>query len=666
MLSLRFRSTIKSIKKYFLSLFLQLIYFIMRPINFCLTLTTLMLSSNEVVGAPLFTPSFTNVSSSSSSPSLIPSSSSFSSSVSISSSSSGAAAAAASISISTPMPISDSQSDSGAQGTNNEKLINLEEKNNNNNNNNTPKNNTFTFIPFKNNTSSSTSSSVNNVETPYNIPAGSSDSNTKQNNDIETSEDFNIYSTNTDQEVTANAEWTFWLIWDNPNLHYHNERTDFVCDTYSGIFYPYTGYRLVRKYQIGATFADMVLEFVFCYRGREISRTEVVKDLDFGIEEWDDKFCIKDRDSLQPDGRGCFRIARRAIYKDAGFPLYARETFVGGLFKCPSNSPDDECDDNETVTPVAPLMADEPYTGFFEFHNPWKFFYREPLYYTPDYFSYMYPREDDLWARYIDINEEYGEPVEGTRVSKNGHSRRPLFNNIIKVSSADEVNASYADTSNEWKSGHLNDNYYHREDIDRNGDSKSENSHDHNFAKIKGLIRPHLPMGLYDSIFAKFSEQTFEMKIARVVSAMGAMPDRRLAADLYHQMVVVFSGPAAITGVAGALPAGVKSLFADLGGDYKGHKPEGLREKAANLKRGLINDREVFSKWNWVERYNSGAFKNNTKTRSRELENNDEFRPLQISFDKLNIEKVTPQWEMFWRYKKELENREKDFVSKLI
>lgn len=348
-------------------------------------------------------------------------------------------------------------------------------------------------------------------------------------------------------DTRVDAQWSYYMYWDNPEWHYHTEKMDFECETYSSVFYPYTGYRFLRKYEL--TFAlfpvKTSLRFVFCHRGRVVSEQQVWYDED-GAEgrdgqplfRWDRTFCITEREPFTPDARGCFRMARRARYVDFGAPLYPREAFVGGLFKCPHNGTGDPqdpvgydaaaCADNELVTPAAPLIADEPYAGIFELHNPWKFLYHEPLFYTPDYYSQVYPRFDENWSRYIDINEDYD--ADSVVISKNGKTmrvprRHPAADKKKQV-------AALADKPFDL------------------------------YEEAKRLVTPHLPRALarilytFSSSPVAAAQATADSnagggalapgRFARLVAGLGAMPDRRRAAEIYHALVMRANGAAAV------------------------------------------------------------------------------------------------------------------------
>lgn len=197
---------------------------------------------------------------------------------------------------------------------------------------------------------------------------------------------------------------------DEDIFHYHNEKVDDHCNTFSSVFYPYTGYRVFHqmKFRPVLGFAHST-HLVYCFRGRVVAHASVDnRDNENGLN-WQDPLCIYERETFAPDARGCYRIAKRAETPRA-LPWFRSENFIGGLFRCPSGDPEDECN-NENSQPVLPLVGDEPYMGLVDIHSPVRYAMRVPLVYTPDVFGYLYPRETDAWAQYIDINSVYDPEV---------------------------------------------------------------------------------------------------------------------------------------------------------------------------------------------------------------------------------------------------------------
>lgn len=210
------------------------------------------------------------------------------------------------------------------------------------------------------------------------------------------------------------------LIWDDPLFHYHMEKVDDQCNTYSSVFYPYTGFRVFHQYKWSRSLRGFLhsTHLVYCFRGRVTSHTSVEnRDNQAGVN-YQDKLCIVKREAYTPDTRGCYRIATRAEVP-RNFPWFRSEGFIGGLFRCLGNETDTSKNgrngeggsscicDNDTATPIAALVGDEPYMGLTEVHTPTRYAVRVPIAYTPDYFGYMYPRRTDAWARYIDIDSKY-------------------------------------------------------------------------------------------------------------------------------------------------------------------------------------------------------------------------------------------------------------------
>ncbi|VVT55381.1 uncharacterized protein SAPINGB_P004568 [Magnusiomyces paraingens] len=351
-------------------------------------------------------------------------------------------------------------------------------------------------------------------------------------------------SNSTLNDTQVSSQWSYFMYWDNPEWHYHNEKQDFECETYSSLFYPYTGYRLLRKYELTLALFPVKtsLKFVFCHRGRVVAEQliDYNEQTDAGrpLFRWDRTFCITSREPFTPDARGCFRMARRARYTDFGLPLYPREAFIGGLFRCPTDDPTAPCDQNEAVSPAAPLIADEPYAGVFELHNPWKFLYHEPLFYTPDYYSQVYPRYSEMWARFIDINEEYD--ADTIVVSKNGIKKR-IRRSKKYTSSSRPGSRPKPGTNNQQTPAAVS------------VDSLEEFNL---FDETMRMVEPYLPRAISHALFSSFprpsassssSSSSFSApKFARIVAALGAMPDRRAAARIYHTLVVRANGREAL------------------------------------------------------------------------------------------------------------------------
>lgn len=314
------------------------------------------------------------------------------------------------------------------------------------------------------------------------------------------SEDTLNFTKYPDDKVSTNSELNYFTFWDKPTYHYHLVETDFECQTYSNIFYPYTGYRITRKYIFGVPLR-VSYEKNFCYWGKKVSSSNRMRLSQFAFD-WKEEFCMNDRKSYYPNPNGCFRFARRANYIDFPVPMYPREAFVGGLFKCPLLG---DCNDNMQVTPVAPLIADEPYMGFFEFRKPWEYIYQEPLFYTPDYYSYMYPRDDDEWARYIDINEEY----QKAKVETSSNA-----NNLLKAKN------------------------------EQNEDEAQEKVN-----KVLGILQPYLPSTLYLSavqVLKVFKLNTSSESTAHAISKLNrilsSINNNHLASKLYHEIVITLNG----------------------------------------------------------------------------------------------------------------------------
>lgn len=210
-----------------------------------------------------------------------------------------------------------------------------------------------------------------------------------------------------DSEVEAERFYGigYRLLWDDDNYHYHNEKIDDHCNTFSSVFYPYTGFRLFHEMKFGRKLGFYhSTHLVYCFRGRVTAHTSVANRDSVGLN-FEDTMCINEREPFAPDARGCYRIARRKETPNV-VPWLRSEGFIGGLFRCPTDREDGPCS-NEDAVPVAPLVGDEPYMALGDIHSPMSYAVRMPVVYTPDYFGYMYPRNSDKWAQYIDIDSKY-------------------------------------------------------------------------------------------------------------------------------------------------------------------------------------------------------------------------------------------------------------------
>lgn len=206
-----------------------------------------------------------------------------------------------------------------------------------------------------------------------------------------------------------------YVFWDEEFFHYHNERVDDHCNTYSSVFVPYTGFRVFHqiKFKMGIEHST---HLVYCYRGRVTAHTSVINRIDQNVN-YKDTMCIRESEPLAPNANGCYRIARRSTTPSM-IPWLRSESFIGGLFRCPTNDENGPCNNDDAV-PVAPLIGDEPYMGINDIHSPLSYAMRIPVAYTPDYFNYMYPRDSDKWARFIDINEDYIRPIRNDQWDDN-------------------------------------------------------------------------------------------------------------------------------------------------------------------------------------------------------------------------------------------------------
>lgn len=244
-----------------------------------------------------------------------------------------------------------------------------------------------------------------------------------------------LHTNSTDPSVEISRVYgvSWRLLWEDELFHYHNEKVDDHCNTYSSIFYPYTGFRVFRELKFtvtnpvnedGTGFVHST-HLVYCFRGRVTAHTSVVnRNNEVGIN-YQDKMCIHEREPFAPDARGCYRVAKKEQLPMV-VPWFRSEGFIGGLFRCMSDDPDTTGDEagcsNEEAMPVAPLVGDEPYMGLADVHSPLRYLLRVPVVYTPDYFSYLYPRGSDMWAQYIDIESEYHKNSEEDGAGTDGGS----------------------------------------------------------------------------------------------------------------------------------------------------------------------------------------------------------------------------------------------------
>lgn len=350
-----------------------------------------------------------------------------------------------------------------------------------------------------------------------------------------------VNSTAYDSQIDS-QEWSFWGFLDHEEYHYHNERCDLACQTFSHPYYPFTGFRLyqqfemIRRFGIFPTTTKTSVQMVFCYKGIVTSTAETLEDeleyLDpdykppdspdseqssdspklnnfifdfndasnkkqqnkikanflFDVRDpspWGRIFCFTKKDPFRPDARGCYKLARRGTWKNAERTLFLRETNAGVLFKCHGCQdglckrrnrlgPQHDslwCNENNDVTPTAPVVADEPYAGFFEIHNPWKFLYRQPIVYTPDYFNFIYPRKNDRYAAFVDGNENYGDLVDGD-------------------------DDEYDEDTEELKSQSI-----HRNPANNNRTFERELS-EKDYNEFKNIIKAEIPKTFYDFVFS--------------------------------------------------------------------------------------------------------------------------------------------------------------------
>lgn len=193
--------------------------------------------------------------------------------------------------------------------------------------------------------------------------------------------------------------------------------SDAVCSTYSSAFMPYTGFRFITTslLHFGAYTTQKTSTLVYCYQGKEVTRTS--KKVPHSKRDilWGTRYCFSKEQSLAgltkggPLLDGCYVPARmaRAKYTETAMAVSWRrpERVYGGLFKVPQTG---TAVANDIAVPVAPLLADEPYMGHIQ-----RVDYKKgasvslPHAYTPDYYGERYPLATDSWAKYIDVKEDY-------------------------------------------------------------------------------------------------------------------------------------------------------------------------------------------------------------------------------------------------------------------
>lgn len=189
---------------------------------------------------------------------------------------------------------------------------------------------------------------------------------------------------------------------------YYDGKTDVPCDTASNVFVPWSGLRVQLQvvYSVPRVYA---IRMTYCWRGSELGLSYGVSHLEEDEENlarwvnWRSVFCFHSDD---PMVSGCYRMARRAQFSKRDTIFHVPNTFIGGIFKCVPNTP---CERNHHVTPYLPLLTDEPYMTWFRPRNSSYPTQRIPLLYTPDKYSYMYPRSSFPynWYQEIDLNEDY-------------------------------------------------------------------------------------------------------------------------------------------------------------------------------------------------------------------------------------------------------------------
>lgn len=452
------------------------------------------------------------------------------------------------------------------------------------------------------------------------------------------------FNTTVDEDQVHSLEWGYWGWLDFPEYHYHNERCDLACQTFSHPYYPFTGFRVYQQFEMEKVMGlfpvvpKSSMQMVFCYRGIVTSVAETVEaereylqpdyEDPYGDDElgespietdlfspnatfvldpeirqsvqtrddqdeeaegsrlWGRIFCFTNRDPFRPDVRGCYKLARRGVWKSANRNIFLRETNAGVLFKChgcqdglckrrnrlgPQHD-DFWCNENDMVTPSAPIVADEPYAGIFEIHNPWKFLYRQPIVYTTDYYSYMYPRTNDRYAAYVDVNEKYGTILDEEEDDE-GHDTSQE-----EEESEFEKRAFSSAHIGRKKQEALSDNDYNEfiqaikpyiPDQVFNfvlGDTNEEDTIEQYLLlsqNVKGPIGDYVPDSIKDSIpnslkvswnniihtesvsvsdiraTYSYFQQTLDKlpKLNRIIIALGAMPDRFKAMKLYNVLL---------------------------------------------------------------------------------------------------------------------------------
>lgn len=198
-----------------------------------------------------------------------------------------------------------------------------------------------------------------------------------------------------------------------------NVTSDKVCETMSNSFMPYTGFRFMTSVILTAR-AVVYRRYsvlVYCHEGRVA--TKALKGIPQYENDilWGTEYCFPKEPILQnvPTPEGCIVPARssRAWNIEAGllWTWNKPERSYGGLFRYPGRLFKDQYDqhhlNNDVFVPVLPLITDEPYLGSVGVDTLGYMSVNIPLAYTPDYYSYAYPRDSDVWAAFLDVNENY-------------------------------------------------------------------------------------------------------------------------------------------------------------------------------------------------------------------------------------------------------------------
>lgn len=124
---------------------------------------------------------------------------------------------------------------------------------------------------------------------------------------------------------------------------------------------------------------------------------------------WGKKFC-----QVGADGKSiCFIIARRKKMARLHTSLFARGSWIGGIFKCPGHMDDDsfECRNNNAL-PLYPLYPDDPIFTWIEAPDTRHLITRMPMIVSqsqdnklaPDFYRRLAKHN---WYKEIDINEKY-------------------------------------------------------------------------------------------------------------------------------------------------------------------------------------------------------------------------------------------------------------------